>query len=192
MQVAYCAQLNAASDKEAACQQQQAQDVCHRSCGLCRDNEERSSLFWYNQARVGGSFQAPITTTSLSQAQAAPNLQDSMVSGNQADLIPDATQKSVNNIAVAPVTNHSFAGSLQQSNNSSSNHSSSSHAAALCGKLAQQVSIQVAKTGGGVWINPVRKPVLGSVLILWCALLLLCIVRLARGASISKNKRALR
>lgn len=193
VQVAYCAQLNDASDKEVACQQQQAQDVCRRSCDLCRDNDGRSSLFWYNQDNVQGSIHAPTTTTPLSQAQAASNLQDSVVSGKSADLTVNATQKSVSDIAVAPVTNHSFAGTLQQSNNSSSNHSSSSHAAALCDELAEcgQVSMHVAKTGGDIWINPVRKPLLGSVLVL-CALLLLCIVKLARGATMFKNKRALR
>lgn len=63
VQVSYCAQLTAAPDLKLKCQQQQqAKDSCRRSCGLCYDKVDSSSLVWYNQAKSLGSTLAPTPT----------------------------------------------------------------------------------------------------------------------------------
>ena len=73
-QVPYCAQLRAASDTAATCQQQQqAKDSCRRSCGLCHDKVDSSSLVWYNQAKSPGSTPAltPTPTPAARQVEHA-------------------------------------------------------------------------------------------------------------------------
>ena len=114
MQVSYCAQLNAASDKTSTCQeQQQAQNSCRRSCGLCYDKVDSSSLVWYNQAKSQGSSAAltPTPTHSQvdprgsfpnpahSQAQTSSGLQetasDDLLNNNMSNLLADESSKQV-------------------------------------------------------------------------------------------------
>ena len=49
MQVSYCKGVNTNKDRASLCQQQEAQDKCHRSCSLCHPKTDTSSLVWYNQ-----------------------------------------------------------------------------------------------------------------------------------------------
>lgn len=82
-QIPYCAQLLAASDTAVTCQQQQqAKDSCRRSCGLCYDKVDSSSLVWYNQAKSLGSTPA-VTPT--------PTPASSQVDHEGASLSPDHT-----------------------------------------------------------------------------------------------------
>lgn len=217
MQVPYCDQLNASSDKESACRQDKAQECCQSSCDLCHDHADRSSLVWYNQAKPKGSSHA--LTLPPGQAHALSKLQDGVVCGDddladsqaaadsyhkhatdsadamsskhtggtQADVTPNATH------VVGLVTNESLANTAEQLNSRSNNHSRSSHAAAaaaIFGKLAQrrQASMHAGhRRGGNIWKNPMSNPLLAPVLCL-CAVSLVCTVRLARGAF--KTKRA--
>lgn len=105
VQVSYCAQLNTALDKASTCQQQRkAQTSCRRSCGLCYDKVDSSSLVWYNQAESQRSSPAltptPTPTHSQadprgsfsnparSQAQGLSGLQDARASDREAQLKP--------------------------------------------------------------------------------------------------------
>ena len=113
VQVSYCTQVRAAPDTALTCQQQQqAKDSCRRSCGLCYDKVDSSSLVWYNQAQSLGSTPAPTPTLTptpalsqvepkgasssptraYSQAQASSSLQGIKVNagGNQLDDQPDS------------------------------------------------------------------------------------------------------
>ncbi|DBA84310.1 TPA: hypothetical protein ACH3X2_006364 [Trebouxia sp. C0005] len=47
--VSYCKGVNTDKDRASLCQQQEAQDKCHRSCSLCHPKTDTSSLVWYNQ-----------------------------------------------------------------------------------------------------------------------------------------------
>ncbi|KAA6419868.1 MAG: hypothetical protein FRX49_10231 [Trebouxia sp. A1-2] len=47
--VSYCKGVNTNKDRASLCQQQEAQDKCHRSCSLCHPKTDTSSLVWYNQ-----------------------------------------------------------------------------------------------------------------------------------------------
>ena len=83
VQVPYCAQLRADPDTALNCrQQQQAQDSCRRTCGLCYDKVDSSSLVWYNQAKSLGSTLAltppptPTLTPTLASSQNAPQVED--------------------------------------------------------------------------------------------------------------------
>ena len=49
MQIPHCKGVNASKDRASLCQQQEAQDRCHRSCDLCHRKLDTSSLVWYNQ-----------------------------------------------------------------------------------------------------------------------------------------------
>ena len=204
MQVPYCDQLNASSDKESACRQDKAQECCQSSCDLCRDHADSSSLVWYNQAKPKGSSQA--LTLPPGQAHALSKLQDGVVCGDddladpQADAVSSqhtgGNQAYVNpngTYVAGPVTNKSLANTVEHLNSRSNNHSRSSHiaaAAAIFGRLAQrrQANMHVAqRRGGNIWKNPISNPLLAPILCL-CAVSLLCAVRLARA--VFKYKRA--
>ncbi|KAL0038780.1 hypothetical protein WJX79_007387 [Trebouxia sp. C0005] len=47
--IPHCKGVNASKDRASLCQQQEAQDRCHRSCDLCHRKLDTSSLVWYNQ-----------------------------------------------------------------------------------------------------------------------------------------------
>lgn len=113
VQVSYCAQLNAASDKATTCQEQlQAQNSCRRSCGLCYERVDSSSLVWYNQAKSQGSSAALTPTPAHShvdprgsfpnrahsQAQASSGLQEAAsddLLNNMSNLLADEPSRQV-------------------------------------------------------------------------------------------------
>ena len=105
-QVSYCAQLTAASDTAVTCQQQQqAKDSCRRTCGLCYDKVDSSSLVWYNQAKSLG-LTSPLTPTltptpnltpaptpTLASSQNEPQMEDDVadaISTQQIESVADS------------------------------------------------------------------------------------------------------
>ena len=94
-QALYCARIKDDSAQEMGCEEEEAQDRCRRTCGLCYDKLDSSSLLWYNQAR------RPLSNEALSSYVNDPLLPDNNLSTTGLVTVPDLKED------VAQSHNHS-------------------------------------------------------------------------------------
>ena len=178
VQVTYCAQLNAASDKAVLCQQQEAQDSCRRSCDMCYAKADSSSLVWYNQHRhTMTPSSAPYPTPTHNQSQASS--EGGTGGSKHARLNAYTRLESQSGVLRSPITHEMNANSAGQMNNSCGHLTAD---IAPGGDLAQDqnVSMHAGLRSQDSWNKHLSNPFCKSVLFL-CALLLALTIWLARG-----------